>query len=39
VLGTSSVGEPVYASPALARGRVFIRGEHHLFAIGGAGKD
>jgi outer membrane protein assembly factor BamB len=39
VLGTSSVGEPVYASPALARGRVFIRGERHLFAIGGAGKD
>lgn len=35
VLGTSSVGEPVYASPALAEGRVFIRGERHLFAIGG----
>jgi outer membrane protein assembly factor BamB len=34
VLGTSSVGEPVYASPALADGRVFIRGERHLFAIG-----
>jgi outer membrane protein assembly factor BamB len=34
VLGTSSVGEPVYASPALANGRIFIRGERHLFAIG-----
>lgn len=34
VLGTSSVGEPVYASPALASGRIFIRGERHLFAIG-----
>ena len=34
VLGTSSVGEPVYASPALAHGRIFIRGERHLFAIG-----
>jgi outer membrane protein assembly factor BamB len=34
VLGTSSVGEPVYASPALAGGRIFIRGERHLFAIG-----
>lgn len=34
VLGTSSVGEPVYASPALAQGRIFIRGERHLFAIG-----
>jgi outer membrane protein assembly factor BamB len=39
VLRTSSVGEAVYASPALARGRVFIRGERHLFGIGGAGKD
>lgn len=34
VLGTSSVGEPVYASPALAQGRIFIRGGRHLFAIG-----
>jgi outer membrane protein assembly factor BamB len=34
VLGQSSVGEPVFASPALALGRIFIRGERHLFAIG-----
>jgi outer membrane protein assembly factor BamB len=34
LLGTSSVGEPVYASPALAHGRIYIRGERHLFAIG-----
>ena len=34
VLGTSSVGEPVFASPALAGGRISIRGERHLFAIG-----
>jgi outer membrane protein assembly factor BamB len=34
VLGQASVGEPVYASPALAEGKVFIRGESHLFAIG-----
>jgi outer membrane protein assembly factor BamB len=34
VLHTSSVGEPVYASPAIADGRVYIRGERHLFAIG-----
>jgi outer membrane protein assembly factor BamB len=34
LLGQSSVGEPVYASPALAGGRIFIRGERHLFAIG-----
>lgn len=33
VLGTSSVGEPVYASPAIANGTIFIRGERHLFAI------
>ena len=36
VLRTNSVGEPVYASPAIANGRIYIRGEHHLFAIGNA---
>ncbi|HEV7396888.1 MAG TPA: PQQ-binding-like beta-propeller repeat protein [Pyrinomonadaceae bacterium] len=34
VLGTNSLGESVYASPAIADGRIFIRGEHTLFAIG-----
>lgn len=34
VLATNSVGEPVYASPAIADGRIFIRGEKHLYAIG-----
>jgi outer membrane protein assembly factor BamB len=34
VLGTNSVGEPVFASPAIAGGRIFIRGASHLFAIG-----
>jgi outer membrane protein assembly factor BamB len=34
ILRTNSVGEPVYASPAIANGRIYIRGEHHLFAIG-----
>lgn len=34
VLRTNSVGEPVYASPAVANGRIDIRGERHLFAIG-----
>ena len=33
VLRTNSVGEPVYASLALAGGTVYIRGEKHLFAI------
>jgi len=34
VLGTNSLGEPVYASPAIAGGNIFIRGEKHLYAIG-----
>ncbi len=33
VLATNSVGEPVYASPAIANGMIFIRGEKHLFCI------
>ena len=35
ILGTNSVGEPVYASPAIADGRIYIRGEKHIYAIGG----
>jgi len=34
ILGSNSVGEPVYASPAIANGRIFIRGEKNLYAIG-----
>ena len=34
VVGTNSVGEPVFASPAVGRGRVYIRGQKHLFAFG-----
>jgi outer membrane protein assembly factor BamB len=33
VLRTNSIGEPVYASLALAGGTIFIRGEKHLFAV------
>ena len=33
ILSTNSLDEPVYASPALANSTIFIRGEHHLFAI------
>ena len=33
VIATNSVGEPVYASPAVAEGMIFIRGEKHLFCI------
>jgi outer membrane protein assembly factor BamB len=34
VLATNSVGEPVYASPAIASGNIFIRGEKNLYCIG-----
>ena len=34
IIGTNSIGEPVYASPAIADGRIFIRGEKNLYAIG-----
>ena len=33
IVATNSVGEPVYASPAIAGDALFIRGERHLFAI------
>lgn len=34
ILRTNSLGEPVYASPAIADGKLFIRGEKHLYCIG-----
>ena len=34
IIGTNSIGEAVYASPAIADGRIYIRGEKHLYAIG-----
>jgi outer membrane protein assembly factor BamB len=33
VLRTNTVGEPVYASPAIANGTIYIRGDRHLFAV------
>lgn len=33
VIRTNSLGEPVYASPAIASGRLFIRGDKHLYCI------
>jgi outer membrane protein assembly factor BamB len=33
VIATNSVGEPVYTTPAISNGRIYIRGERHLFAI------
>jgi outer membrane protein assembly factor BamB len=38
VLRTNSIGEPVYASPAVANGTIYIRGNKHLFAIANTGK-
>jgi outer membrane protein assembly factor BamB len=34
IVRTNSVNEPVLSSLALANGRIYIRGEKHLFAIG-----
>jgi outer membrane protein assembly factor BamB len=34
IVGTNPLGEPVSASAAVAGGRLYIRGERHLFAIG-----
>lgn len=34
VLRTNSLGEPVFASPAISEGRIYIRGPKHLYAIG-----
>ena len=33
ILATNSVGEPVYASPAISDGMIFIRGEKNLYCI------
>jgi outer membrane protein assembly factor BamB len=33
ILRTNPLGEPVYASLALARGTIYVRGAQHLFAI------
>jgi outer membrane protein assembly factor BamB len=35
IVRTNTVDEPVYSSPAIANGRIYIRGEKHLFAIAG----
>jgi outer membrane protein assembly factor BamB len=34
VVRSNPLGEPIAASPAVVAGRIYIRGEHHLFAIG-----
>jgi outer membrane protein assembly factor BamB len=37
IVGRNTVDEPVFASPAIANGRIYIRGARHLFAIGDSG--
>lgn len=34
ILKTNSIGEPIFTSPALAGGRIYIRGGEHLYCIG-----
>jgi outer membrane protein assembly factor BamB len=34
LVATNSVGEPVFASPAISGGKIFIRGERNLYCIG-----
>ncbi|MGE0104844.1 MAG: PQQ-binding-like beta-propeller repeat protein [Blastocatellales bacterium] len=34
VIRSNALGEPVYASPAISDGRIYIRGEKHLYCIG-----
>jgi outer membrane protein assembly factor BamB len=33
VLATNSIGEPVFTTPAISNGRIYIRGDKHLFAV------
>lgn len=37
VLQTNSLDEPIYASPAIAGGQIFIRGTKNLYCIGAGG--
>ena len=37
VLRTNSLGEPIWASPAISQGRIFIRTEKNLYCIGNTG--
>lgn len=38
VLGTNSLGEPIYASPAISNGKIFIRGEKNLYCVSNGAK-
>jgi len=34
VLANNSLGEPLMATPAISDGKMFVRSQQHLFAIG-----
>ena len=36
LVAQNELGENCYSSPAISRGQIFIRGEHHLYCIGSA---
>ncbi len=36
IIGKNVLGEGVFASPAFAHGRMYLRGMKHVYAIGGA---
>lgn len=36
LVAENGLGEACYASPAISRGQIFVRGENHLFALGTA---
>jgi outer membrane protein assembly factor BamB len=38
IVGRYSMGEPLMATPAIAGGTMYVRGERHLFAIGRTGR-
>ena len=38
IVRTNSLDEAVFSSPAIANGRIYIRGDKHLFAIGAPSK-
>jgi len=33
LLAKNPVGEPIMATPAIAKGMLVMRGEHHVFAV------
>ena len=39
VLAVNDLGEPMYATPALAPGRLFVRTDGHLYAFGAESSD